>query len=248
MNPIRISAVSYLNTLPFVYGIRTWEALGPVDLRLDIPSVCAENLRTGKVDIALVPVGAIPELQDCRVVTGFCIGAEKAVETVLMLSRVQLDQIRSVTLDPDSRTSVKLVKILARNHWHIDPEWITAHPDEGGVIPGNPESIVAIGDKTFGLKASYRYRFDLAEEWIQYSGLPFVFAVWMTRGGVGNEFLSRFNDALAFGVSNKEIVPEFFKEKIPPGVDAGYYLKENISFELTARKREGMARFLDLIF
>ncbi|MBL7138339.1 MAG: menaquinone biosynthesis protein [Bacteroidales bacterium] len=246
MDLIKISAVSYLNTFPFVFGIKTSGELDDIELQLDIPSVCAEKLRNNEVDLALVPVGAIPELDDPIPVADYCIGAERDVKSVLLLSHVPLHEIREIALDFDSKTSVQLIRVLAGKFWKINPKWRKLGSGEAEKATGY-ESLMAIGDKTFQLAREYPYVYDLAGEWIQHTSLPFVFAVWLANKPLPEGFLLKFNKALEYGIVRKQEIPEFFPNKIPPGLDAIKYLEENISYNFDERKKEGMALFLDLI-
>jgi len=246
MKLYKISAVSYLNTIPFVYGILSSGILDNYDLSLEIPSLCAENLRNGKVDIALVPAGAIPEMRNAEILPGYCIGAIRKVRTVLLLSRKPLNEIRTIYLDFDSRTSVKLIKVLAQKFWHIDPVWVNMERGQAE-HPVSIDSLVAIGDKTFGLVNDFPYVYDLAEEWIRYTGLPFVFAVWMTGKNTPAEEIKKLNAALEFGITHREDAIAHFQSRIPGGIDALEYLTKNISFELDAQKRKGLDLFLSYL-
>jgi chorismate dehydratase len=246
MNPTRISAVSYLNTIPFVYGIQSSENAGDFSLSLDVPSLCAEKLGKGEVDIALVPAGAIAEMKDASIIPGYCIGAVRQVRTVLLLCRKPLEEIRTIHLDFDSKTSVRLVRVLAGNFWKISPDWVNL---ERGMAenPGSIDSLVAIGDKTFDLVNNFPYVYDLAEEWIRYTELPFVFAVWMARKAVPAEVIARLNAALEFGITHRQDAIAHFQSKIPAGIDALEYLTKNISFELDEQKQKGLNLFLSYL-
>ncbi|MBE0646284.1 MAG: menaquinone biosynthesis protein [Bacteroidales bacterium] len=246
MDLIKISAVSYLNTFPFVFGLKTSGELDDIDLQLDIPSVCAEKLKTNKVDLALVPVGAIPELKDPIYVADYCIGAEREVRSVLLLSHVPLQEIREIALDFDSRTSVQLIRVLAGKFWKIDPQWRPLGQGEAE-NPVGCESLVAIGDKTFQLVDKFPFVYDLAAEWISHTSLPFVFAVWLANKPLPEGFLRKFNKALEYGILHKKEVPDFFPNRIPKGLDAISYLENNISYPFDERKKEGMNLFLKMI-
>lgn len=243
MGILRITAVSYLNTFPFVYGIRESGYLKDYRLDLAVPSVCSERLRRGKADIALVPAGALPDLGEVSHVSDYCIGAVKEVKTVLLLSQQPLERISRVGLDFDSRTSVELVKILAKRHWNIAPDYFGLTPGElqQDVIP---EAVVAIGDKTFGLRDRYAYCYDLASEWIAFTGKPFVFAVWVSKGTLQPEALLDFSAALGFGVDHISDCLAYFHDRLPACTDCKGYLENNISFHLDAEKREGLDLFL----
>jgi chorismate dehydratase len=246
MDILKISAVSYLNTYPFVYGLLQSGIMHDFHLDLDVPSKCASKLLSGESDISLVPVGAIPDLKNFEMISGYCIGAVKKVKTVLLLSQKPLKEIHEICLDNDSRTSVQLVKVLARNYWKINPSWRKINPsqiDEDKEI----EALVAIGDKTFSLVNKYRYCYDLAEEWVRFTSLPFVFAAWVTTKPLSEVIIHSLNNALEYGVMHIDETLEFFKDKLPENEDCSAYLKENISYTFDEKKKEGMKLFLDLL-
>ncbi|MBA3972463.1 MAG: menaquinone biosynthesis protein, partial [Bacteroidetes bacterium] len=177
MQKIKISVVSYLNSKPFIYGLKHSSLMDQIDLELDIPAVCAQKLKERKVDIGLVPIAILPELTEKYIISDYCIGAVGKVASVMLYSDVPLEEIKFVLLDYQSRTSVALVKVLAKKFWKIKPEWINAGVDYENKISGSMAAVI-IGDRTFGLNDKYRYAYDLAEEWQKFTGLPFVFACW----------------------------------------------------------------------
>jgi chorismate dehydratase len=208
--------------------------------------VCAEKLKNGEVDIALVPVGSIPEFENPVIISEFCIGAVGKVKTVLLLSQKPLQQIDNIFLDYDSRTSVQLVKVLAAKYWNIQPNWKDLKPGQSD-HPGQFESLVAIGDKTFELVSEYKYVYDLAEEWFLYTGLPFVFAVWLSKKTLPTVYLKQLNEALSYGLKHKAESLIYFKDKLPPCGDCLSYLENNISFLFDVEKKKGMELFLRYI-
>lgn len=246
MKFLKISAVSYLNTFPFVFGLEQSGLLKNSILELDVPSVCAEKLKKGAVDIALIPAGALPDFPQYHFISPYCIGAVKEVRTVLLLSKVRLQEIRTIHLDFDSRTSVELVKVLSKNYWKISPGWKNLSPGEA-VNPAGYESLVAIGDKTFEIRRYFPYVYDLAEEWIKFTGLPFVFALWISRTKLAEEITGPFSAALAFGVERKAECLEYFRDKLPAYDDCLSYLEENISFVLDEKKWQGLELFLSYL-
>jgi chorismate dehydratase len=246
MELLKISAVSYLNTFPFVYGLRESGLLPNVSLELDVPTICAEKLKEGSVDIALVPVAALPEIGQYNFISDFCIGAVGEVKTVLLLSKVPLDQIRQIHLDYDSRTSVELIKILARHHWHIDPTWENL-PAGHAASPEHIESLVAIGDKTFRIRKDFPFVYDLAAEWIAFTELPFVFACWVSRKKLPDDLILQFTGALAYGISHKRECIDYFKDRLPSSDDCLGYLENNISYEFDAQKKHGLNLFLSYL-
>jgi chorismate dehydratase len=243
MELLKISAVSYLNTIPFVYGIMKSGMLEDFRLDLDVPSVCAEKLKNGEVDIALVPAGAFPDFTEPRIISDYCIGSVGTVRTVLLLSREPLERIATIHLDSDSRTSVMLARILADKFWKISPEWTPLRPGQWKDTSGI-SSLIAIGDKTFDLVNHYRYVYDLAEEWIRFTSLPFVFAIWLSLKPLPDIQISSLNKALAWGISRKAEAVEFFKDKLPPCGDCLGYLEKNISFGMDENKKKGLELYL----
>ena len=123
MNKIKISVITYLNTKPFLYGITHSPQMNAIDLSLDVPSVCADKLKAGTVDIGIIPVAEIPEIKGANILTDFCIAASGKVRTVVLVSQVPIGEIKAIVLDYQSRTSVQLVRILVRDYWCIQPEW-----------------------------------------------------------------------------------------------------------------------------
>src|SRR6185436_13549106 len=143
---IKISCVRYLNSQPFVYGLKNNSIINDIELSLDTPSDCAEKLLNGTVDIGLIPVAVIPALKESHIISDYCIGADGKVETVLLLSDVPLNEIKNVLLDYQSRTSVLLVRILADKFWKISPQWIDGENDFEKRISGTTAGLV-IGDR-----------------------------------------------------------------------------------------------------
>jgi chorismate dehydratase len=242
---LHIAAVSYLNTFPFVYGLREANRRVPFTLDLAVPSECARLVKEGRAGIGLVPVGALPELKDSTIFGEYCIGATGPVQTVLLLSQVPLREITAISLDMDSRTSVKLVRVLAERFWKISPEWKNLDmPKDPGEFP---VSMVAIGDKTFTLRKHYRYIYDLSQGWYEFTGLPFVFAVWVKSADVSLSEAKEVNRLLGYGVDHLAESVEYFRDQLPGCEDCLMYLQRNISYPFDAMKRRGLERFLSYI-
>lgn len=239
---LRISAVSYINAKPFIYGIENSGFLKDYSLSLDVPAVCAEKLRTGQVDIGLAPVAIIPELKEHFIIPDFCIGSNGPVQTVMLYSDVPLKNIKSVQLDHESRTSRQLVQILAKHWWKIAPSWVQAKEGYEKKIQGTIGGLV-IGDRNFSLAGKFKYAFDLSAEWKSYTGLPFVFACWIANGKPDEKTAADFYKALKFGVDNRDKVVK------DAGVDertVKNYLYNCINYSFDKQKQEAMALFLKL--
>jgi chorismate dehydratase len=244
MKKTRVTAVSYLNTLPFVYGLRHAPAAADIDLSLDVPSLCARKMSDGKADIGLIPVGAIPSFDKDYRMMKHCIAADGEVSSVLLVSKVPMEKIKSIFLDSDSRTSVVLVRVLASQYWNITPDWINF---DNNTDIGLPESMVVIGDKAFAYKTKYSYVWDLAKEWKNFTGLPFVFAAWIASKNVNSSLLEKVNTALEYGITH---IDDAIKERLSAGpvdIDLSHYLNACIHFRLEEQYVKGMELFLDFI-
>jgi len=246
MNKIKVSAVEYLNSKPFIYGLENSRIKNHINLSLDIPSICAEKLIADEVDISLVPVVAIPQIKNPFIITDFCIGAIGKVSSVMIYSDVPLNEIKEVVLDYQSRTSVTLVKVLAKNYWKINPSWISGWEGFEKSFAGTTAAVI-IGDRTLQMEKSYPFVYDLAEEWMKFSGLPFVFACWVANKKLDDKFLNLFNEAITFGINNKEFAIQEWSEKLPAKVNVREYLEKSISYELDEPKLKALNLFLNLV-
>jgi chorismate dehydratase len=245
MEKIRVSIVSYLNSKPFLYGLMKSPVAGQMELGIDIPSKVASKLMLNLVDVGLIPVGALGDLDYYKLVGDYCIGARGNVRTVLLASEVPLEKVDTILLDYQSRTSVLLVKVLARFFWKKNFNWEkTCVGFENRSIGGTTAGVV-IGDRVFSVESKYKYTIDLSEEWVQFTRLPFVFAVWAANKDVSKQFESDFNEALDFGVNSiSEIV--HLEQANYPEVDIHDYFSRNLSFKLDEQKKAGMRKFLEL--
>lgn len=212
----------------------------------DIPSICAQKLKFKQVDIGLVPVALLTELDHFSLITDFCIGANGKVDSVKLYSEVPLNQIKTVALDYQSKSSVKLTKVLDKFFWKTNFIFEDARPGYETEIKGDAAAVV-IGDRTFELNNTFAYEYDLAEEWKKFTNLPFVFAAWVTTSVVSNEFVNEFNAALKMGVENTDKALNESTTKFPEQFDPADYLKNKIDYILDDKKRIGLELFLDYI-
>ena len=213
----RIVAVSYLNTIPFIYGIEHAGIDLYADLLLSPPRGCASLLRDGGAEIALIPVAAVPSIPDIRIVTPFCIGASHSL------------------------TSVRLVRILASKLWGIRPEWKELKDFSALNAPQPRTGYLIIGDKVFDHEEKFRYRYDLADAWREMTGLPFAFAAWVARSGVDDRTVERLAEALDYGVRH---IPEAIACYGYGDRSYAYdYLTRNIDFVFDEQKRRATALY-----
>ncbi len=245
---MNISIVSYLNSAPLVYGIQHSEILKDFNISLEVPALGAAKLDSGEADLALVPVGAFAGPGQVEWVGNYCIGVEGPVRTVCLFSEVPLAKIRRVFLDPHSRTSVQLIKILAEEYWKLQWEYIPAVEGfQFNEIKGDTAG-VCIGDKVFGIENRYTYKYDLAQEWISFTGLPFVFAAWAVKKSVDPDIIRPLDEAQAAGIKAIPDIARDWSQKIGlPEPDVRDYLTRNISYPFTKEKKAGMEKFISFI-
>jgi chorismate dehydratase len=238
LNKVKISAVSYTNTKPFIYGIERSDVMNQIELSLDIPSDCAARLIAKQVDVGLIPVAAIPFVPDANIIGSYCIGSVGEVNSVFIFSEVPVEQIKTVKLDKHSRTSNNLARVLLKFYWKLDVEF-TTDPD------ATTDAMVLIGDRTFGRKNDFPYYYDMGEQWMNFTGLPFVYAAWVANRTLPDSFKTAFDEALKFGVENRKALLATLTPY--PNFDVEDYLMNKLDFELTAEKREALLKFLDYI-
>lgn len=244
LNKIKVGAVSYLNTKPLLYGIQLSEVLlKHIDLIEDYPSKIATILLNDEIDVGLVPVAVIPKLKEYYIVTDYCIGTEGEVASVAIFSEVPMEQIDKVMLDYQSKTSVNLAKVLLKYFWKKEVVFEEAGLNFRDEIKGTTAAVV-IGDRALNQKKKNKYCFDLGLAWKDYTGLPFVFAAWVANKQLPEDFLDAFNRANGFGVNH---IDEVLKNNVFDVYDLKTYYTKNINYELTDKKKQALALFLDLI-
>jgi chorismate dehydratase len=246
MSRIKISAITYLNSKPFLYGISHSALLDSIELSLDIPSVCADKLKSGAADIGLIPVAEISGIPGANILTDFCISCSGKVRTVVLVSHVPIAEVKAIVLDYQSRTSVQLVRILARDYWGIQPDW-----QNGGMdyireeIRENSAGII-IGDRVFEAEAMFPYVYDLGEAWKNLTGLDFVFACWVANKPIDASFEKKFSEALDDGIVHiPEVIAEY--QQHYPSYPFEAYFRENIFYHMDDSKRMGLEMFLKLV-
>jgi chorismate dehydratase len=248
MDKIRISAVKYANTYPFMYGLTESGFDRKVILETDHPADCAAKLIEGRVDLGLIPVAVLPLMKEYHIISDYCIGANRNVRTVMLLSNCPFEDIKQIYLDYRSRSSVNLTKVLAKNSWKKEFTWVNTSKAFDFINIGFNEAVVLIGDQCFEFENRFRYKTDLATEWKNFSGLPFVFACWASNKVLENDFIIEFNEALSLGVNNIDSVVEKFGDSgIITGKILKKYLVENIDYNFNDEKKAGLKLFLELM-
>ncbi len=248
MTKLRLSLVSYANTLPFRYGVETSaELLEISDVTFASPAQCAENIINNKADIGLVPVAALPEIGEFNVVSDYCIGARGKVDSVMLYGEVPVKEMDRIVLDYQSRTSRELVKLLCYKYWKVKPEFLSGKSGFENTSVAGSQGMLIIGDRTFDLKGKYPYEYDLSQSWYEYTGLPFVFAVWISKKPIPESVEQIFNKALENGLRKLPEVALRYKNLVPPGFDLPKYFTDRIDYNLDVKKRKAMQMYLDFI-
>ena len=184
MPKIRAGAVSYLNTRPLVFGIEQGLGAERLELSYDVPSVLASRMAAGELDLALLPIIELARIPNLVVVPGLAIGSLGNCRSVLLVAKKPLAEVRSVALDPESRTSNALCRILCAEAWGISPAFVDG-PRDLALALQEHDAAVRIGDKAlFAPLPPGTIAYDLGGAWTARTTLPFVFAVWATRPGV----------------------------------------------------------------
>lgn len=241
---IKVGIVNYLNTLPLLYGLQKPPIADYIELSGNYPSKVAEMLKSGEIDLGLIPVAVIPELPSYHIVGNYCIGTEGEIASVALFSEVPMNEIKRVYLDYQSRTSVALLTYLMKEYWGINPEIIQAtDEDYRNEIKGTTAGLV-IGDRALEQRKISTFIYDLGSEWRKITGLPFVFAAWVSVKPLSEYFIKLFDEANATGLTHiDEIVAATPYELY----DLKKYYKLHLSYNFDEAKQKGMLHFLQVI-
>lgn len=180
MRRLRISAISYLNTAPLMWDFQQGTAGADFEISYTIPSQCAAALRAGTADIGIIPAAAYTSIPDLVILPGVAIASRQPVRSILLASRVPLEKIRTVAVDTSSMTSVALTKVLFERFWGGGRKFFPMAPEIASMLEKYDAGLV-IGDPALQIDRSKYETYDLAEEWIRFTGKPFVFAFWAVR-------------------------------------------------------------------
>jgi chorismate dehydratase len=185
MSRLRISAISYLNTAPLMWDFEHGRAGQDFDISYTIPSSCAAALKAAQADIGIIPAAAYATIPDLVILPGVAIAARRAVRSILLVSKVPLDEIRNVALDTSSMTSFALTKVLFEKYYGTGRTFTPHAPDLDAMLRSHDAGLL-IGDPALGIDRSRYHTYDLAEEWVRLTGKPFVFAFWAVRSAAAN--------------------------------------------------------------
>jgi chorismate dehydratase len=250
MRRLRISAISYLNTAPLMWDFEHGKAGNDFDISYTLPSACARALEAGTADIGIIPAAACAQVPGLIVLPGVAIASRRPVRSILLASKVPVEKVRSVALDTSSMTSVALTKILFEK-WLGGGRTYTAMAPNLEKMLAWRDAALLIGDPALQIDRTRYFTLDLAEEWIRYTGRPFVFAFWairrlVLREGVAQDLASIFQQSRDHGLA-PESLEQLAREWAPRlGVsesEVRSYLTENIYYFLDAPCLEGLQLF-----
>lgn len=246
MHPVRLGAVSYLNTKPLVEGLERRPDLFSV--RFDVPAQCAALLHEGRIDVGLIP--AVDYLRgDYRIVPDVAIGSDGPVASVVVFTRVPVDRIATLALDTSSRTSVALTRILCKSKWQISPKLTPGETDIRAML-SRADAALVIGDPAlaFDAAAAGVNTIDLGSEWQALTGLPFVYAAWSGRpGALSPAHVAELQAARARG---EAAIPAIAEREgggdLRRVEQVRRYLSDNLNYALGERELAGLQRFHEL--
>jgi chorismate dehydratase len=243
--PVRVGAVNYLNTKPLIEGL---DSIAPhFRLSLDLPSRLADQLAAGQLDVALIPVIEFFRGHNYSLIPGVSIASRGPVLSVTLFSRVPWSEIRSVSLDEGSRTSAALTKLLLNERTEAEVQFEKLpidQPFEGL----STDAVLLIGDRAMrACLPGYEFAYDLGQEWNEWTGLPFVFAVWAVREAIDpQECTPFFQQAKKLGI--QRIGPIAAREAPGLNLDPGFcrrYLTNIVQYDLGPRELAGLGQFYE---
>jgi len=270
VNPLRISVVQYLNTAPLVRGFTHGPLHGKYQLSFTVPSQCAEDLRCGGADVAIIPAIEYQRIPNLVILPDLAIASKKSARSLLLVSKRPMQHVTRIALDRTSRSTQALVRILCAKRWHIAPEFFEAAPNlaamldraDAALLIGDPAlrlaiassthvkrehtGMVAIPASTAGVAGGGElFLLDIVEEWRALTNTPAVLAVWAARPHVATrEVVQDFQDSLAFGLRHVDaIVSESAAEMNLPIGDLRRYFTENIDYQLDEENLRGLASY-----
>lgn len=237
---MKVACVEYLNALPFTDALEILFKKNQLNYIKAVPANCANLLKTGAVDLALLPIGAISDFEKLYLVSDYCIACVGPVRTVKLFSNQSIESIETIVLDSASRTSNELLRILLRDYWKNSSIKLIKESDE---FSNAQFAKLKIGDAAFELEGRYAFEYDLGEIWYALTGLPFVFAVWVATKQISKEQQNILNEA--FKKSIASIDQLIYKKEEYNSQILESYFKHNIHYELDVNKKEGMKEFLN---
>ncbi len=226
--------------MPYTLALQELEKQQIIELILQTPSECSAMLQSDLVDLALIPVGSLSDFQKLSLISDYGISCQGAVRTVKLFSEFPIQEVEQIILDKSSRSSNLLIQILCKAHWQRSDIIFKFTEDDQ---LQKKTAYLNIGDKVFELENIYEYEYDLGQEWYKLTGLPFVFAIWVSRRNLDNQFINMLNESFQKSLIN---FPKNSKSQTQmPFTHFESYFKENIEYKLGKRHFEGLQKFLE---
>jgi chorismate dehydratase len=247
MNLPKVSVVQYLNAVPLVWGMLKGIQQGRYALEFTTPAACADAVRLGKADLGIIPSIEYQRLERAEVLSGISIASKEEVKSVLLLSKVPIEKVQTVAVDNSSRTSAALLRILLRKFYS---RWVNVVPcaPKPAQMLKRAEAALIIGDPALTYDGQVPEVYDLAAEWKKFTGLPFVFALWVGREETRiGRYRKDFEDSRDYGLAHIDAIATEYAPKLnmqPPGVRA--YLTQNVDYSLDEENRKGLRLFYKL--
>ena len=271
---LRISIVEFLNTAPLVWGFTDGPLAGKYDLSFAVPSQCAEALKRGDVDVAIIPAIEYQRIDNTVVLPGMAVAADGEVRSLLVVSKKPIDRAKRIALDTSSRATVALVKMLAPGYWKINPEFVDAVPDPSEMLR-NADAALIIGDPALRIAIKFDqlsnnvpsedrccqgdpddmpvqgfetlFIYDVAQQWREMTGKPCVLAIWAGRKeAITPEVVADFQASKEYGVSRVREIAEAASIKLDlPIPELERYLTENVRFDLDANNLAGLRLYFE---
>jgi chorismate dehydratase len=247
MRKLRIAAISFLNTAPLMWDFDHTELGREFEILSTVPSECAEMLRSGTADIGIVPVVAYTYIPDLRVIPNVAIASKGSVRSILLVSKMPLEDVRTVAADTSSRTSVALARVLFRK-WFGGGRQFTSMPPLLDAMLQCCDAALLIGDPALTVDRTSYICYDLAEEWKRLTGQPFVFAFWAVRAAALQEtqldLTAIFQHSRDHGLANVEALAREWAPRVGISEQAVHtYLTENIDYSLDDENLAGLELF-----
>jgi chorismate dehydratase len=246
---MRISAISYLNTAPLMWDFEHGAAGDQFNISYTVPSQCARELQNGKADIGIIPSAAYASIPGLLIISGMAIASKQAVRSILLVSRKPMAEIQTIALDSSSLTSVALARILFKKFWGGSREFSSAPPNLDSMLSASDAALL-IGDPALVIDRTRYLTWDLAEEWLRFTGKPFVFAFWAVRQGAAQasnlDLKAIFQKSRDHGLepSNLNRIAQDWSTTLKlPAEDLYTYLTSNIFYYLDEPCLDGLRMF-----
>ncbi len=251
----RISAISFLNTAPLMWDFERTPLRRAYEIRYTIPSLCAEALRRGQADVGLIPAVTYLTIPDLVILPDVAIAARAAVRSILLVSRLPLEQVRTVAADTASRTSVALCELLFRRWFPALPDGTRArqflrHEPQLEAMLAAGDAALLIGDSALRVDRTRYHVVDLAEAWHAMTGRAFCFAFWAARAGAARpEMAEHFRRSRDHGLQPEslDVLARAWAPRVGISESAvRSYLTESVLYSLNAEVLAGLELFLQL--